>query len=60
MANLIRVSKLNDYPSFPLKKSTIYKWLHVRKHPELFVKIGGAAFLDMDAFNKLVEQGRLA
>jgi len=58
MSNLLRLSKIDEIPGFPFRKSTLYKWVHVRKHPEIFVRIGGAVFLDLDAFNALVEKGR--
>jgi hypothetical protein len=58
MANLLRLSRVDETPGFPLKKSTLYKWVHTRKHPEVFVRIGGAVFVDLDAFGRLVEKGR--
>ncbi len=42
-ANLIRLSKVNKTPNFPLRASTLYKWVHVKKHPELFVRLGGGS-----------------
>ena len=35
MDELIRISKVNDVPGFPLRASTCYKWIHTGKHPEL-------------------------
>ena len=58
MKNLIRISKINEIPGFPLKASTLYRWKHVRKHPQLFVQLGGAVFVDMAELDKLVEAGR--
>jgi len=58
MGNLIRLSKVDEQPGFPLKASTLYKWKHTRKHPQIFVKLGGALFVDMDQLAKLVENSR--
>ncbi|MCD6475550.1 MAG: hypothetical protein J7K85_04700 [Anaerolineaceae bacterium] len=57
MYNLIRVSKAKD---LPLTKSTLYKWKHLKKYPEIFVKIGGALFVDTEALQKVIEEGRQA
>jgi hypothetical protein len=53
--NLVRVSQAEG---LPLKKSTFYKWKHLNKHPELFVKLGGAVFVDLTVLGELIEQGR--
>ena len=58
MSNLLRLSRVNETPGFPLKASTLYAWRHRRKHPEIFVNVGGAAFVDLDALERLVELGR--
>jgi hypothetical protein len=55
--NLIRISRVNDTPGFPLRASTLYKWVHVRKHPELFVRLGGAVFVNIDRLNELISKG---
>jgi hypothetical protein len=51
--NLIRISDATD---LPLKRSTFYKWYHMGKYPELFVKIGGALFLNKSQFARLVNK----
>jgi len=56
MENLVRVSKADN---LPFKKQTFYKWFHLRKHPEIFVKFSGALFVDLDALKKLMEAGRM-
>ncbi len=53
--NLVRLSKANN---LPLKKSTLYKWKHLHKFPELFVKLGGALFVDLNVLDKIIEMGR--
>lgn len=58
MRNLLRVSEVNSTPNFPLRASTLYKWKHVKKYPGLFVKLGGALFVDLDALDKIIEKGR--
>jgi len=57
MTNLLRVSKVNDTPGFPLKASTLYKWIHTKKHPELFVRLGGAVFVNLTKLDALVSSG---
>ena len=53
--NLVRISQAEG---LPLKKSTLYKWKHLNKHPELFVKLGGAVFVDLTVLSELIERGR--
>ena len=38
MQNLVRVSKAEG---LPFKPQTFYKWYHLKKHSEIFVKFGG-------------------
>jgi hypothetical protein len=52
---LVRLSKA-DF--LPFKRSTLYKWKHMGKYPKLFVKIGGAVFVDLDYLEKIIEMGR--
>jgi hypothetical protein len=54
--NLIRLAKAEG---LPLQKSTLYKWKHLGKYPQIFVKLGGALFVDLVALEKLIEAGRL-
>ena len=48
MTNLLRVSRVNDRPDFPLRASTLYKWIHTKKHQELFVRLGGGVYVNLD------------
>ncbi len=57
MTNLVRVSRVNDRPDFPLRASTLYKWRHLRKHPELFVELGGACYINLDKLDALIAKG---
>jgi hypothetical protein len=55
MHNLVRVSKANN---LPFKPQTFYKWYHLKKFPEIFVKFSGALFVDVEALQRVMEQGR--
>jgi hypothetical protein len=57
MSNLIRISRVNEVPGFPLRASTLYKWVHVKKHPELFVRLGGAVFVNVNKLDELIAKG---
>ena len=57
MANLLRLAKVNETPGFPLRASTLYKWIHLRKHPELFVRLGGGVFVNLDKLDALIAKG---
>jgi hypothetical protein len=57
MTNLLRVSKVNETPGFPLRASTLYKWLHIRKHPELFTRLGGAVYVNLDKLDEVIRKG---
>jgi hypothetical protein len=45
--NLVRISQADG---LPVKKSTLCKWIQLTKHPEMFVKLGGAVYVDLNAF----------
>ena len=55
-ANLVRVSKAI---SLPIARSTLYKWKHLGKFPQLFRKIGGMLFVDLDALDRVIEESRV-
>jgi hypothetical protein len=57
MQNLVRLSRVAPN-TLPLSKATFYKMHHLKKNPQIFVKIGGALFLDIDALEQLIEKGR--
>ena len=56
MENFVRVSKADN---LLFKKQTFYKWFHLKKYPEIFVKFSGALFIDLDALKKVMESGRI-
>ncbi len=56
--NLVRISKINSLPNFPIRAATAYKWRTLRKHPDLFIELGGAVFMDLDRLDRLLEAGR--
>jgi hypothetical protein len=53
--NLIRVSKARNLPFQP---STLYKWHHTKQHLEIFVKFGGALFVDLDKLAQAIDKSR--
>jgi hypothetical protein len=55
MQNLVRVSKADG---LPVKRQTFYKWNHLKKYPEIFVKLSGALFVDLDRLEQLIENSR--
>jgi hypothetical protein len=55
MQNLVRVSKAEG---LPFKQQTFYKWFHLGKYPEIFVKFGGGLFVDLDRLDEVLEAGR--
>lgn len=59
MYKLLRVSKITKANSLPWEKSTIYKIHHLNKYPKLFIKVGGALFIDLDVLDEIIENGRI-
>ncbi|MGA2223743.1 MAG: hypothetical protein ABSH41_04785 [Syntrophobacteraceae bacterium] len=57
MTNLLRISKINSTPNFPIRASTAYKWIHTKKHPELFVRLGGAVYVNLDRLDEVIRKG---
>ena len=55
MQNLVRVSKAED---LPFKPATLYKWFHLKRHLEIFLKFGGTLFVDVDRLEQLIEASR--
>ena len=55
MKNLVRVSKADG---LLVKPQTFYKWHHIGKYPEIFVKLSGALFVDLDRLEKLIDNCR--
>jgi hypothetical protein len=59
--NLVRVSKADSLPAEerpPVKNTTLYKWHHLKKFPQLFIKVSGILFVDLDALDELIESKR--
>jgi hypothetical protein len=56
MQNLVRVSKA---AGLLFKPQTFYKWFHLGKYPEIFVKFGGGLFVDLEALERVMEKARL-
>ncbi|HYA42027.1 MAG TPA: hypothetical protein VEF34_12030 [Syntrophobacteraceae bacterium] len=57
LPNLLRVSKVDETPDFPLRKSTCYKWIHLKKFPQLFIKIGGTQYVNLDQLDAVIRKG---
>lgn len=60
--NLLRVSKMKKLPPDkkpPFEPTTFYKWNHLGKFPQLFIKISGTLFIDLDALDELIESKRV-
>ena len=55
MENLVRLSKADD---LLIKKSTLYKWSAKKTNSEIFIKLGGTVFVDLDRLEELIERGR--
>lgn len=55
MQNLVRVSKAEG---LPFKPQTFYKWFHLGKYPEIFVKFGGSLFIDVDRLTQAIDKSR--
>lgn len=59
MQNLVRVSKIKNLPfDTPFEPATYYKWFHLKKHLEIFVKLSGGLFVDLDRLEKLIDSSR--
>jgi hypothetical protein len=53
MEDLVQVSKSDG--KTPFKPSTLYKWHHLKKHPEIFKKFGGVLFVDTEALRRAIK-----
>lgn len=53
--NLVRVRRAKGLPFAP---TTFNKWFHLKKHPEIFVKFGGALFVDLDRLSEAIDKSR--
>lgn len=57
MTNLLRVSRVSDRSDFPLRASTLYKWIYTKEHQEFFVRLGGAVDVNLDKLDTLLAKG---
>jgi hypothetical protein len=55
MKNFIRVSQAKNLPFRP---STLFKWHHLGRYPEIFSKVGTSLFVDIEKLAALFENGR--
>jgi len=59
MQNLVRVSRIDSLlVKLPFKGQTFYKWFHLKKYPEIFIKFGGALFVDLDRLAQAIDKSR--
>jgi len=58
MQNLKRVSKIVEADNLPFKRATFYKLFHMKRYPEIFVKFGGALFVDLDRLAQAIDKSR--
>lgn len=59
MRDWVQVSKLDAMQTSPIKTSTAYKWHHIKRFPELFRRVGGKLFLDMEKLYRMADAGKL-
>ncbi len=55
---LIRVSQANEN-NLPFRSSTLYGWMHRKKHLQLFRKVGKSLFVDLEELQKLMDSGKV-
>ena len=58
--NLNRWVKISKADGLPVSKSLLYKWRHRKENLQIFSKIGGGVFVDVEALEKLLENSRAA
>ncbi len=59
MFNLVRVSKIKDLPfELPFKPQTFYKMWHMGRNLQIFIKLGGSLFIDIQKLEELIEGSR--
>jgi hypothetical protein len=55
--HLVRVCDA-DKRNLPFTRATLYAWRHRKEHPDIFVTIGGAAFVDLQKLDAMIERNR--
>jgi len=50
----VRDEKLLIENNIPITQKTLRKWHHIKRFPEIFVKVGGKLFVDLDAWGTVV------
>lgn len=54
--NLVRITEANEHIDFSVK--TLRNWRCSGKYPQLFRKVGGKVFIDLEEFDKIIEQDK--
>lgn len=52
----MQLKRIIDLVDFPVTRSTLYKWYHFGKYPELLVKFGGSLCIDMDKIESTLKR----
>ena len=52
----MQLKRIVDLIDFPVTKSTLYKWHHYGKYPELLVKFGGSLCVDLDQIGGMIKK----
>jgi hypothetical protein len=52
----IPVSKLNHMDNPPVRSATAHKWHSAGRFPEIFKKVGGRLWLDLDEFYRIGDE----
>jgi hypothetical protein len=55
---LIQVCKVTN--EIPVKRGTLYVWHHLKRYPEIFVKVGSILCVDLDTFHETFKAGAAA
>lgn len=58
MRRLKRLSHIQPGET-PFTRKTLYKFKYLGRLPGVFIKVGGALFVDLDELDKVIEAGRV-
>ena len=50
--NMVHIAKAPDY--IPIAEKTLRNWRSQGKYPQIFVKLGGKVFVDIQEFEKIL------
>jgi len=55
VCNFVRLSK---FKSNLIKRSTLRRWRVMKKHQEIFSKLGGSVIIDLEKLREIIERNR--